>query len=393
MSSLGNGHSKSLRDLVALADSGTWGEEGRADVDSPVLRSSDIQGDRLSFSDAAWRVIPDADRQRRRMATGDILVTKSSGSADHIGKCALFEQPDDDRGYYFSNFMLRLRAQPTRADPRWLFYWLTSKHGRAVLESMNSTTSGLRNLSVTRYLDQHVPLPYPDDPKRSLAEQKRIAAILDKADAIRRRRHEAARLTEQLIPSLFYDMFGDPIGNGRNFSTRPFGDLASNEDGRRLPVKASDRAGRQGKYPYYGASGIIDYVNDYIFEGRSLLIAEDGANLLARSTPIAFIADGQYWVNNHAHVVTYNGEAELDYLAAHLNLRLLRDFVTGSAQPKLTQANLNRIRVPYPPLPLQQEFSTRLGAIRAMQIGQDEITSKADDMFNSLVQLAFRGEL
>ncbi|MCC6230716.1 MAG: restriction endonuclease subunit S, partial [Phycisphaerales bacterium] len=225
------------------------------------------------------------------------------------------------------------------------------------------------------------------------AEQKRIAAILDKADAIRRRRQEAARLADTLIPSVFYEMFGDPRANNNNLPLRPFGELATNEDGRRRPVKAFDRSMRSGPYPYYGASGIIDHVEEFIFDETTLLIAEDGANLLARSTPIAFIATGKYWVNNHAHVVTPNGQAELGYLETHLNLRDVTDFVTGSAQPKLTQANLNRLPVPYPPIEQQKEFAQRVRRVANLKKAQAVERSEAEQLFRSLVQRAFRGEL
>lgn len=93
-----------------------------------------------------------------------------------------------------------------------------------------------------------------------------------------------------------------------------FDQLVENHDGLRVPVKASDRANRKGEFPYYGASVIIDYVHDFIFDGDYLLIAEDGANLLSRSTPIAFQARGRFWVNNHAHVVRPLGGAPADYL-------------------------------------------------------------------------------
>lgn len=158
-------------------------------------------------------------------------------------------------------------------------------------------------------------------------------------------------------------MFGDPVTNPMGWPVKSFGDVATNQDGRRRPVKLSDRQLMAGVYPYYGASGIIDYVNDYLFDEPSLLIAEEGANLLARSTPIAFQATGNYWVNNHAHIVTPNGCATLDYLQYALELRDLQDYITGSAQPKLNQANLNRIPIPVPPLHLQQNFSLRVRGV------------------------------
>lgn len=133
-----------------------------------------------------------------------------------------------------------------------------------------------------------------------------------------------------------------------------FADLVQNHDGRRVPIKAADRARRHGPFPYYGASGIIDSIDDFIFDGEFLLVAEDGANLLSRSTPIAFKVAGQFWVNNHAHVVSPYPGVLLDYLRLVLNGMNLQFSVTGSAQPKLTQANLNELPIPLPPTEIQK---------------------------------------
>jgi type I restriction enzyme S subunit len=127
-------------------------------------------------------------------------------------------------------------------------------------------------------------------------------------------------------------------------------DLIQNFDGRRIPVKSDDRDKRPGPFPYYGASGVIDDIDDFIFDGDYLLIAEDGANLLSRSTPIAFSASGKFWVNNHAHIVQMLGGIPLAYLKWYLNGTNLQFFVTGTAQPKLNQVNLNRIPVPVAPV-------------------------------------------
>lgn len=230
-------------------------------------------------------------------------------------------------------------------------------------------------------------------PVPPLAEQERIVKLLDEADALRKRRAEAGRRTADLVPALFHEMFGDLAINSKHWPVRPFGELVENQDGRRRPVKASDRVGRKGEFPYYGASGIIDYVDDYIFDDPSLLIAEDGANLLARSTPIAFMAYGKYWVNNHAHVVTETPKANLHYLCVTLNLRNLKDYVTGSAQPKLNQVNLNRIPIPVPPLALQKEFARRLAEIRTLETEQAKSRAHLDGLFQSMLHRAFNGEL
>ncbi len=104
-----------------------------------------------------------------------------------------------------------------------------------------------------------------------------------------------------------------------------------------------------GDIPYYGASGVVDWVSDYIFDGDYLLVSEDGANLLARSTPIAFSVSGRTWVNNHAHVLEFASYEERRFIEIYLNSIDLAPYVSGAAQPKLNQANLNRISIPVPP--------------------------------------------
>ena len=128
-----------------------------------------------------------------------------------------------------------------------------------------------------------------------------------------------------------------------------FGDIAINRDAERVPLSSEVRARRRGPYPYYGASGIIDYVDDFLFDKPLLLIGEDGANLLLRSTPVAFLAEGRYWVNNHAHVIDGINVDLLRYLALFVNATDLGPYVTGTAQPKLNQAKLNAIAVALPP--------------------------------------------
>lgn len=132
---------------------------------------------------------------------------------------------------------------------------------------------------------------------------------------------------------------------------------------RRVPVKAADRAKRQGPYPYYGASGIVDWVDDYIFDGEYLLISEDGENLRSRNAPIAFLARGKYWVNNHAHILDEREPGVLRYLLWALNRTDLSPYITGAAQPKLNKRTLADVEVAIPPLPERLEINGVLGAL------------------------------
>lgn len=164
-----------------------------------------------------------------------------------------------------------------------------------------------------------------------------------------------------------------------DFPSVPLGDLVLSQDGRRRPIRASER--ERGPFPYYGASGVIDSVGDYIFDGLHLLIAEDGENLRTRKTAVAFLADGKFWVNNHAHVVVANDKADTRYLCYAVESSDISGFLTGSTQPKLTQAALLKLPVIAPPLVEQRAIAEVLGALddkyesnqRRVAIAQDLI--------------------
>lgn len=140
------------------------------------------------------------------------------------------------------------------------------------------------------------------------------------------------------------------------------GEVLENFDYLRKPLSSMEREHFHGDYPYYGAQGIIDYVKDYLCDGEYILIAEDGENLSSRKEPIANIARGKFWVNNHAHIVRTNHLADFKYIYYLLNNSDITGYVTGSAQPKLSQGNLNKIKIQLPPLPTQQKIASILSA-------------------------------
>ena len=135
-----------------------------------------------------------------------------------------------------------------------------------------------------------------------------------------------------------------------------FDEVTINHDRKRVPLSGKQRAERKGKYRYYGAQGVIDYVDNYLYDGTYLLIAEDGENLKSKKLDIAQIAEGQFWVNNHAHVVQGNELCDTRYLCYLINSMDLSGFITGSAQPKLSQANMNSIVLSIPDMPTQKKI-------------------------------------
>ena len=196
---------------------------------------------------------------------------------------------------------------------------------------------------ISNYSQKKIPIPCPDNPEKSLAIQAEIVRILDKFTEL------TAELTAELnMRKKQYNYYRDQLLSFEEGEVewKTLGDLGENLDSKRKPITSGLR--EAGSIPYYGASGIVDYVKDYIFDGDFLLISEDGANLLARNTPIAFSISGKSWVNNHAHVIKFDSYAERRYVEYYLNSIDLSPYISGAAQPKLNKKNLESIRIAKP---------------------------------------------
>lgn len=124
-------------------------------------------------------------------------------------------------------------------------------------------------------------------------------------------------------------------------------EIATIHDSKRIPLNSRERSERRGNIPYYGAQGVIDHIDDHIFEGDYVLIAEDGENLRSKKLPVAFRAKGKFWVNNHSHIIQGNEDWINDYIEAFFNYADISPYITGAAQPKLNKANLLKIKLPF----------------------------------------------
>ena len=174
-----------------------------------------------------------------------------------------------------------------------------------------------------------------------------------------------------------------------------------NRDSERIPVSVADRERLAKIYDYYGASGVIDKVDRYLFDKTLLLIGEDGANLLMRSKPIAFLARGKYWVNNHAHVLDGINERYLEYIALFINSISLAPYVTGTAQPKMNQTKMGSILIPIPPESEQTRILAKVNELMPLveEYGKLEDAREAldaalpDRLRKSVLQMAVQGKL
>ncbi len=186
------------------------------------------------------------------------------------------------------------------------------------------------------------------------------------------------------IPKLRFPQFV----NSGEWGKKTLKELAENLDNKRVPITSNVRS--KGDIPYYGASGIVDYVNDYIFDEELLCISEDGANLVARTYPIAFSISGKTWVNNHAHVLKFQNKYTQVIVENYLNSIKLDDFLTGMAQPKLNKAMLDIIPIPISPKPKEQEkIADCLSSIDSLITVQSQKIELLKEHKNGLLQNLF----
>jgi type I restriction enzyme M protein len=261
----------------------------------------------------------------KQLKRNDIFICLASGSKKHVGKVALIPY---DTEYFAGGFMGIIRAKKP-IIPSVLFELLNteSSHERF---SNESTGSNIQNLS-SSILDIKIPLPPLDIQQLIVTECEAVDAEVDAA-------HIAIDAAQSKLITLAHDL--------RTFTLVPINEISINLDHKRVPVERNKR--KPGPYPYYGASGIVDYVDTYLIDDVVLLISEDGANLKSRVTPIAFTAKGEIWVNNHAHILKFDNPRIHKLTELYINHLNISEYITGSAQPKLSQNNLNRIKVPVP---------------------------------------------
>ncbi|MEG4500199.1 restriction endonuclease subunit S [Microcoleus sp. F10-C6] len=370
-----------IEDVCDLVTDGTHYTPKNVGLGIPFLTVKDVTDVELDFTNCSF--ISDADYQIAKLGNsapqkGDVLFSKDGT----VGKVHIV---NTDKPFAVLSSLAILRPNKKLIESQYLGNVLRLP---LVLDDAlkRKTGSAIRRIILADLKRVRFPLP-------SLEEQRRIAEILDRAEELRSKRREAIAQLDTLTQAIFIEMFGNPVTNAMGWEIQPFGKLVINKDSKRKPVKEENRTKQEKIYPYYGAIGIIDYVDHFLFEGTNLLIEEDGMNLVTRNKPIALIAQGKYWVNNHAHVVCEKEKINLNYLCHYLNYQDISNFVTGIDQKKLNRTNLDQIPVILPPLPLQREFAKRVEAVEKLKAAHRATLSEFDALFYSLQHRAFRGEL
>lgn len=159
------------------------------------------------------------------------------------------------------------------------------------------------------------------------------------------------------------------------------GDICEILDSKRVPITATER--QPGPYPYYGANGIQDYVADYIFDDELVLLAEDGGNFGSKDKPIAYRVSGKCWVNNHAHVLKPKEGLDVNYLCYSLMFYDVTGLVNGATRQKLTQADMRKMEIPFPPLDEQRKIAAVLDKVSDLIVKRRQQLDKLDELVKS----------
>ena len=325
-------------------------------------------------------------KDRQYLKKNDVVIS-SANSKELVGKSIIWK--GGEPRVSFGGFLTVARVKKDEINPIFVYYFFQFLFESRYFANLSTQTTNIANLSNALLSSVLFPLPPIEEQERIVAKLEEAFAEIDRAEkayeelqtlaGVLRGQILQEAIQGKLVPQLAEEGVVEQIGAApeevpfeipESWKWMQFKRTCSSLDGKRIPLKKDDRAKREKRYPYYGATGVIDFVDDYIFDGAFLLIGEDGANLLSRSKDNAFIASGKIWVNNHAHVFEENGVADLRYLALMINATSLNPYVTGSAQPKLTQKNLYSIPVPIPPVKEQvrivakvEELLTQVAAL------------------------------
>tara|TARA_R110001632_G_scaffold150870_3_gene268381 strand:- start:668 stop:1903 length:1236 start_codon:yes stop_codon:yes gene_type:complete len=334
----------------------------------PKIESSKKKITKLGLSNSSANLIPADSIVMSSRAPIGYFAIPSIEYATNQGCKSIILKNNEDANFHYYNFLFNVLTFKNRGE------------GTTFAEISKKT------IEVLKF--KIPPLP----------QQKKIAQILSTCDAVLEQTEATIAKYQALKQGMLHDLFtrGIDLATGqlrakyedapelyketelgfvpREWEVVTIGDVFDNLDGQRIPIKKEDREFMAGKIPYYGASGIIDYVNDFIFDEELILLGEDGENVVSRNSPLAFKVKGKTWINNHAHVLRPKNNYDIDFLVDFLESLDYSNIVSGSAQPKINQANLNKKLISLPKLD-EQLFSKKrlLGLNKKINIEQQTL--------------------
>ena len=298
-----------------------------------------------------------------RFQSGDTLFARITPCLEN-GKIVRCRHTSSEPCFGSTEFFI-FRGKPNVSDPTYIFYLALSPMIRDPAVKSMTGASGRQRAILSSVEDILIPLlPLPT--------QRKIAAILSTYDDLIENNTRRIKILEDMAQTLYQEWFvhfrfpghenvpmvESPLGPiPQGWEVKSFGEVSFNFDRQRKPLSGRVRSTMQGEYPYYGAAKVLDYINDYLFHGRYLLIGEDGSVVTEDGKPVLQLVTGKFWVNNHTHVVQGKSPISTNFLYLFMSNVTISGYVTGTAQPKINQQNLNRIPVILPPQSLLERFN------------------------------------
>jgi len=341
-----------------------------------VMRTKNVQVAGLDQSDLIAVPSGFVRRKEQELREGDILVS-SANSWELVGKASYVPRLTYEATA--GGFISIVRAKESRIDSRYLYHWVAYPATQHKIRHCGRQTTNISNLDVGRFQDLEIPLP-------PLPEQKRIAAILDKADVIRRKRQQAIQLAHDFLRAVFLDMFGDPVTNPKGWEVKPLGDVLKLTSGNGLSAKEMDSS---GSYPVYGGNGVSGHHSEYMFKEPQLVIGRVGAYC-----GVVHITQPYSWVTDNAlYVKEFVQDVNIHYLAQLLDISNLNQYAGKAAQPLVSGNRIYPLEMIFPPL--QEQFKFEAIKVKYLESAKvfDSALLGVEAMFSSLSQKAFRGEL
>jgi type I restriction enzyme S subunit len=327
------------------------------------LRITDIRDDgTLDLS--SRKSVEDPNATDYMLEPNDIVFARTGNSTGRN----YFYDPRDGR-FAYAGFLIKFSLNPAEVNPRYIKYYAQSKPYWDWVASFN-TGSTRGNINAKTYASMPITLP-------SRCTQDGIVRFCDAIS-------DKIRVNGQINGYLFdlaATQFNEALRHGSE--EVKLSRIVKFEDSKRIPLNSRDRACRQGPFPYYGAASVMDYVDDYIFDGPRILLGEDGTVVTSDGHPVLQYVWGKYWVNNHAHVLRPSGAYSLESIYMALSMASASRLVTGAVQPKINQRNLGNLSVLMPApdslgflKPIFSSYRTRIEENRRLDNLRDSLLPK-----------------
>ncbi|MDI3541866.1 MAG: type restriction enzyme subunit [Candidatus Methanomethylophilaceae archaeon] len=326
-----------------------------------------------------------------QLRTGDFIFSKIN-----LRKGAFDFVPNELNGAVVSTEhpILELNKSITNQNQQYIKFYMSQPSVWELFKKESKGFSGKERIKVREFFTIKIPLP-------PLSEQKKIAAVLSTVQEAKEKTEAVINAAKDLKRSMMKHLFTYgpvPPQEAENVPLKEteigmvpeewevvrLGDVIEVHDKKRIPLSSEQRSTMKGFYPYCGANGIIDYINDYIFEGEYILLAEDGG-FWDKFQNTAYLMNGKFWVNNHAHIIKAKERATNRFLLYWFNYEDIESYTSGTTRKKLNQGVMKRIHIPLPSLPEQKKIAAVLSAIDQKIEAEESVKKALEDLFKTLL--------